>query len=193
MRDLRRRCPDAEVHTLHLDWDEPHTALLDHRVDAAVARPPFPTDHLDSTVLFDEQRVLDVPRFHLAGRQSVTLDDIADEPSSRLTDPDHNAYWRVDPRPDARPAPGGPLVEALEDKLELVAGGQVVAVMAAGVASNTLRQDLTTIPMKGMAPSQVVLATRANEVGPLMTAFGESARTHLTGRWASAAPGTRDR
>lgn len=42
VRDLRRRCPGAEVRTLHLDWSEPQTALLERRVDAAVARPPFP-------------------------------------------------------------------------------------------------------------------------------------------------------
>ena len=35
--DLRRQHPDAEVQTLHLAWNEPRAALLDHRVDAVVA------------------------------------------------------------------------------------------------------------------------------------------------------------
>ena len=30
VRDLRRQHPDADVHTLHLDWNEPRQALLDH-------------------------------------------------------------------------------------------------------------------------------------------------------------------
>jgi hypothetical protein len=34
VRELRHRHSDAEVRTLHLDWNEPRVALLDHRVDA---------------------------------------------------------------------------------------------------------------------------------------------------------------
>jgi len=64
MRDLRRQHPHAEVHTRHLEWNGVRTALLDCRVDAAVARLPFPTAQLYVTVLFQEPRVLVVPTFH---------------------------------------------------------------------------------------------------------------------------------
>ncbi len=131
VRALRHRHPDAWVQTMHLDWNEPRAALLDHRVDAAVTRLPFPTGQLHVTVLYDEPRVLLVPLDHrLAGKESVSLDDIADEPLPRLPDPAWNAFWRIDPRPDGRPAPDGPLVEDLEDKLELIADGQAVAIVA---------------------------------------------------------------
>ena len=81
MRELRHRYPDADVQTMHLDWNEPRQALLDHRVDAAVTRLPFPTDQLHVTILYDEPRALLVPLDHrLAGKERVTLDDIADEP-----------------------------------------------------------------------------------------------------------------
>src|SRR6202035_4492473 len=33
VRNLRHRHPDADLHTLHLAWNEPRAALLDHRVD----------------------------------------------------------------------------------------------------------------------------------------------------------------
>ncbi len=122
VRDLRRQHPDADVHTLHLDWNEPREALLGHRVDAAVTRLPIRTDGLHVTILYDEPRLLLVPLDHrLAGKESVTLGDIADEPIPRLPDPAWNAYWRIDPRPDGSPAPDGPFVEAIEDKLELIA------------------------------------------------------------------------
>jgi DNA-binding transcriptional LysR family regulator len=69
VRELRHRHPDADVQTLHLDWHEPREALLDHRVDAVVARLPFPTDQLHVTVLYDEPRALLVPLDHrLAGK-----------------------------------------------------------------------------------------------------------------------------
>ena len=105
VRDLRRRHPDADVHTLHLAWNEPRAALLDHRVDAVVTRLPFRTDRLHVTVLYDEPRVLLVPLDHrLAGKESVTLDDIADEPLPRVPDP---ALERLlAHRPPARRKPG---------------------------------------------------------------------------------------
>ena len=107
VRELRHRHPEADVQTLHLAWHDARQALLDHRVDAVVTRLPFATDQLRVTVLYDEPRVLLVPLDHrLAGKESVTLDDIADEPLPRLMgDPAWNAYWRVDPRPDGTPAP----------------------------------------------------------------------------------------
>ena len=182
VRQLRREHPDADVQTLHLDWNQPREALLDHRVDAVVTRLPIRTGGLHVTVLYDEPRVLLVPLDHrLAGKESVSIDDIAGEPIPRLPDPAWNSYWRIDPRPDGSPAPDGPLVEAIEDKNELIAAGQAVAVIPAGVAVGSPRPDLTTIPLDGVEPSHVVLATRAADRGRLVTAFRKCAQALLTG------------
>jgi DNA-binding transcriptional LysR family regulator len=182
VRQLRREHPDADVQTLHLDWNQPREALLDHRVDAVVTRLPLRTAGLHVTILYDEPRVLLVPLDHrLAGKESVSIDDIADEPIPRLPDPAWNAYWRIDPRPDGSPAPDGPLVEAIEDKNELIAAGQAVAVIPAGVAVGSPRPDLTTIPLDGVEPSHVVLATRAGDRGRLVTAFRKCAQALLGG------------
>jgi DNA-binding transcriptional LysR family regulator len=181
VRELRHRHPDADVHPLHLAWTERRAALLDHRVDATVTRLPFPTDQLHVTVLYDEPRVLLMPLDHrLAGKESVTLDDIADEPLLRVPDPAWNAFWRIDPRPDGSPAPDGPLAEALEDKLELIAAGQAMMI-SAGLRSHSLRPDLTTVPLHGVEPSHVVLATRAGDRNRLVAAFRKAAEAHLTG------------
>ena len=182
VRQLRREHPDADVQTLHLDWNQPREALLDHRVDAVVTRLPLRPAGLHVTILYDEPRVLLVPLDHrLAGKESVSIDDIADEPIPRLPDPAWNAYWRIDPRPDGSPAPDGPLVEAIEDKNELIAAGQAVAVIPAGVAIGSPRPDLTTIPLDGVEPSHVVLATRAGDRGRLVAAFRKCAQALLTG------------
>lgn len=183
VRELRNQHPDADVHTLHVAWNEPSAALLEHRVDAVVARLPFPTDQLHVTVLYDEPRVLLIPRDHrLAGKESITLDDIADEPLPRLPDPVWNAFWRIDPRPDGRPAPDGPLVEAVEDKFELIAAGQAAAIVSSGLRADLIRPDLTTVPLHGVEPSHVVLATRTDDHNRLVAAFRKSAHAHLTGR-----------
>jgi len=180
VRQLRRQHPDADVQTLHLGWNEPRAALLDHRVDVAVTRLPLATDGLHVTILYDEPRKLLVPSDHrLAGKESVTLDDIADEPIPKMPDPVWNAFWRVDPRPDGTPAPEGPLVDAIEDKNELIAAGLAVAIVPGGV--HDIRPDLIMIPLDDVAPSHVVIATRAGDRGRLVAAFSRAARECLTG------------
>jgi DNA-binding transcriptional LysR family regulator len=179
--ELRREHPDADVQVIHVGWDQARNALLDNRVDALVTRLPFPTDQLHVTVLYDEPRVLVVPRNHrLAGRESITLDDIADEPMPRVrdSDPAWNAFWRVDPRPDGRRAPDGPFIDALEDKFEVIAAGQAVAITA-GSHGVALRPDLTTIPLEGVEPSHVVVACRAGDRSRLVAAFRKLAEAYI--------------
>ncbi|ORW71703.1 LysR family transcriptional regulator [Mycobacterium saskatchewanense] len=182
VRAMRREHPDAEVQVTHLNWGQALDALLAHRVDAVVTRLPFPTDGLHVTVLYDEPRVLAVPIDHrLAGRDVVTLDDIADEPMPRVrnSDPAWSAYWRIDPRPDGRRAPDGPYIDALEDKFELIASGQAVAIVPA--IGGSIRPDITTVTLKDVEPCHVVLATRAGDRSRLVAAFRKLAESHLTG------------
>ena len=180
---MRREHPDADVQVMHLAWDKARNALLDHQVDAVVTRLPFPTDQLHVTVLYEEPRVLVVPLTHrLAGKESITLDDIADEPMPRIrdSDPAWSAFWRVDPRPDGRRAPDGPFIDALEDKFEVIAAGQAVAITAGGSQISALRPDLTTIPLEGVEPSHVVVACRADDRSRLVAAFRKLAGSHMT-------------
>jgi DNA-binding transcriptional LysR family regulator len=182
VRELRHRHPDADVKTLHLNWNEPREALLAHRVDAVVCRLPIRTDRLRVTVLYAEDRALLVGADHrLAGKESVSLDDIAGEPLPRVSDPAWNAYWRIDPRPDGTPAPDGPLIDAIEDKFELIATGQAVAIVPIESGVRGLRADLTAVPLNDVEPSHVVLATRAGDGNRLVAAFGKYAEAHLTG------------
>jgi DNA-binding transcriptional LysR family regulator len=112
---LRQTHPRAEIVLRRLDWWEPHLALLQHRVDVAVARLPFPTDGLDVTVMYVEPRVLVVPSgHHLAGRRSVSLDDFVGEPCAACPDPTGWASFGVPwtrraaiarPRPANSPEP----------------------------------------------------------------------------------------
>jgi hypothetical protein len=62
-----------------------------------------------------------------------------------------------------------------------VANGQAVGVVPAGDRRSTLHQDVTTVPIVGPEPYQVVLVTRADNPNPLIDDFRVAARTHLTG------------
>ncbi|WP_432924210.1 LysR family transcriptional regulator [Microbispora sp. CA-135349] len=189
VRNLRHKHPDADVRTLHLEWNEPREALLDRRVDAAITRLPLRTDDLRVTILYDEPKMLLVPVGHrLAGKESVTLDEIDGEPIPRFPDPEFDAYWRIDPRPGGRPAPGGPPVETIEDKLEYIAAGQAVAIVPAALHAAGIRPDLTAIPLHGVEPGHVVVATRAADRSRLVAAFRTSARDCLSGQGVTESP-----
>ncbi|HJP74034.1 MAG TPA: LysR substrate-binding domain-containing protein [Pseudonocardiaceae bacterium] len=180
VRELRRLHPQAQVRAVHLDFDRARAALVEHRVDAVVTRLPLSTQGLRVTILYDEQRAVLLPRGHrLAGREFVTLADIADEPLPRMLDPDYNAFWRIDPRPDGRRAPDGPLIKAIEDKFELIADGQIVAIVPRG--AHLARPDVVSVPLRGVDPVPVVLATRAGDNRRLLTAFRKCAEATLTG------------
>ncbi|MDT8912780.1 LysR substrate-binding domain-containing protein [Amycolatopsis sp. PS_44_ISF1] len=181
VRQLRHRHPEAEVQTLHLDWNGARAALLDRRADAVVTRRPLVPSGLVVTKLYDEPRVLLVPVGHrLAGRDSVTLDDLEGEPMPRFRDAAYDAYWRVDPRPGGHAAPDGPLVESLEDKIEHIAAGQAVSIVPAALYATGVRAGLTTVPLRGVEPSDVVVAVREDDFSPLVAAFREVAAERLS-------------
>ncbi|MBT0772207.1 LysR family transcriptional regulator [Kineosporia sp. J2-2] len=176
--EMRRRHPDSEIRATHVEWPDVPEALLGHRIDVAVARLPFPTAGLHVTVLYDERRAVLLPAGHrLASRESVSLDDIADEPIPRLADPESNAYWRIDPRPDGRRPPDGPLITGVEDKFEVVASGQAIAIVVA--APRPPRRDLVIVPLVDAPPSHVVIASREGDNSRLVSAFRKHAQSLL--------------
>ena len=65
-------------------------------------------------------------------------------------------------------------------KLECIAAGEAVAIVAAGLQVTNIRPGLTTIPLEGVEPAHVVLATRAGDNNRLLTDFRKIAKTHLT-------------
>ncbi|GAA3541804.1 LysR substrate-binding domain-containing protein [Amycolatopsis ultiminotia] len=182
VRELRHRYPDARISTRHLDWQEVH-ALPEHQVDALVARTPLPlpSDRFRVSVLYDEPRVLVMSRTHrLAGKDSVDLADLGDE--ELVSCSKSAAIWSVPRQFGPGPAPAGPGADdSFEDKIELVAEGHSVAILPSGDRRSTLREDLVTVPLEGIDPCQVVLATHADDRNPLVSAFREIARTQLVG------------
>ncbi|MFI5608011.1 LysR family transcriptional regulator [Amycolatopsis sp. NPDC051903] len=185
VRDLRGRHPRAEIGTRHLEcFDE--RAFAEGQVDVLVVRDPqfVPAGAARTTVLYEEPRMLVVPAGHrLAGRASVTPDDFA--PGESLVCP-HGGTRAIYPtdayrRSDPGPISAGPVYESFEDRLELVASGQAIAVLPVGDRRSSLRTDLATVPVRGVPASKVVVATRAGDPNPLVAGFVQAARATLTG------------
>lgn len=168
VRELRKRHPQADVRTVHLGWREVNPALHRHRVDLVVARRPFDEQGLEVLPVRTQGRALLVPRDHrLAGRRSVRLADFADEALVRYGQPEYDAFWRLDPRPDGSPAPDGPLADLRSDKLETVASGEALALAPAAPDLRPPRADLVAIPVDDVDPVVVALAVRSGETLPL--------------------------
>ncbi|MFB4266703.1 hypothetical protein [Nonomuraea sp. GTA35] len=54
------------------------------------------------------------------------------------------------PRPDGSPAPDGPVIQSVEDKLELIATDEPVAIAAVPPHLARFRPDITAIPLHGV-------------------------------------------
>ncbi|WP_070025750.1 LysR family transcriptional regulator [Streptomyces sp. F-1] len=176
VRELRRRYPDAEITTRHLSCRDVG-ALSDKRVDALIARAPLPLadDDVSTTPLYEEPRVLVVPRGHpLAGRASVTAEELAGEvvmPCAFET-ADWTSYRVL--------GADVPTVESYEDKLELVASGGAIAVLPVGDRRSSLRPDLLTVPVEGAPPSRVVMVSRKGDPNPMIRNLRLAAKAVLT-------------
>ncbi|MGV9801192.1 LysR family transcriptional regulator [Mycobacterium sp. NPDC003449] len=182
--DLRRRRPKADIGTRHLECKDGR-ALTDGTVDVLVARDPLLEvgDGTRITVLYEEPRMLVVPTGHrLAGRASVTTDDFAGEDficphgGARSIYPT-DTYRLSDPGPIS----AGPVGETFQDRLELIASGQAIAVIPVGDRRTSLRPDLVTVPVEDFPASKVMVATRAGDPNPLVDDFVKSARANLSG------------
>ncbi|MGW3109291.1 LysR family transcriptional regulator [Streptomyces sp. NPDC001100] len=164
VRELRRRHPDAAIATRHLSCRDVG-ALSDKGVDALIARTPLPlaADNVSTTLLYEEPRMLVVPRSHpWADRASVTAEELADEEAApcAFETQDWTSYRIL--------GAGVPPIESYEDKLELVASGRAIAVLPVGDRRSSLRPDLVTVPIEGAPPSRVVLVGRKGDPNPMI-------------------------
>ncbi|GAB2682015.1 LysR family transcriptional regulator [Nocardia goodfellowii] len=184
VRDLRNRFPGAHIRTRHLSSQDAG-ALLNRQVDALVIRAPLPipADDLAVTTLYTEPVVALMSSAHrFAGKESVAATDLWPEPLVGCIGmgKDWIGFWRLEPRANGAPAPVGPtLADTYDDKLEAIAEGSAIAVVPAGDRRFTLRPDVVAVAVDGAGPSQVVVASRADETNPLVAEFVNSAANLL--------------
>ncbi|MCU7822183.1 LysR family transcriptional regulator [Kitasatospora sp. DSM 101779] len=176
VRELRRRYPDAEVTTRYLSCRD-LGALSDKRVDALIARAPLPltADDVFTTPLYEEPRMLVVPRGHpLADRPSVTAEELAGEEAAPcpFETPDWTSYRIL--------GADVPPIESYEDKIELVASGRAIAVLPVGDRRSSLRPNLVTVPIEGAPSNQVVLVSRKDDPNPMIRNLRLVAKAVLT-------------
>lgn len=96
----------------------------------------------------------------LAGRESITLADLADEPvivPEVVVSEAVMRHWLAEPRPDGRTAVRGPAAQRIEDRLMLVARGRGVWLAPEPLSRYFPMPKVTWRPVTDAAPSELAL------------------------------------
>lgn len=173
---FQARHPECHVSFREIQLTDPFGLLRAGEIDIAVLWLPVREPDLSvGPVLLSEGTVLAVASGHpLAERESVSLEDLADEVvvQSALPLPD---YWVdvLSPRftPSGRPIRRGPRISTNEESLAAVASGQAVAPAAESDARYFQRPGITYVPFRDAPAQQWAPVWRAADETALIRAF----------------------
>ncbi|UOZ03489.1 LysR family transcriptional regulator [Amycolatopsis sp. WQ 127309] len=175
VRLLRARHPGLDVRMLRTGWHDQVEVLRDGRADVGAVRLPIDRTGLAVVPLYAEPRVAVVASGHrLAGKDSVRVADLAED--HLLQDPDAVPEWRdvaLELRAGTHRAV--PVIHSVEEKLELVAGGEGIAVIPASTADFYTRPGVEVLPVEDLGPNQVAAAWPAARGTVLVREFAEAA------------------
>lgn len=186
VRLLRERHPGLDVRMLRTGWHDQVEVLHDARADVGIVRLPIDPAGLEIRPLYTEPRLVMVASSHrLAGKETVQVVDLTAD--HLLQDPDAVPEWRdiaVEMRTgERRPVPA---IHSVEEKLELVAGGQGIAVIPASTANFYTRADVEAIPVEDLGPNHVAAAWPTGRTTGLVEEFVDAATTLLPEQEARA-------
>lgn len=162
---FRKRHPKVALSTRHFDFGDPTGGLLTGETDVAIVRPPFRSSVLKLLVIASEPRYVALAESHrLAGRTSITFDEIADEPWIEVdeSDPVWCAFWRLTAL-RTQPLQVGANGRSLEDLLEAARSRQAIGLVAESVARAQPWPQLTFVKVEDVPPSDVAIAWRIDQ------------------------------
>ncbi|GAA3383906.1 LysR family transcriptional regulator [Cryptosporangium minutisporangium] len=173
--EFARRHPQVVVQPARFDWGGEVPALREGLVDVAfVWLPADLGDGIDHEVVLVEPRVVGMAAAHrLAGRETLSLADIGDEPLmwTRRAPRAWIDWWAVNPRPDGRSPVWGPENDNVEEMLETVAAGAAICIAPTSMADFYSRPDLAWRPLLDAEPLRVAIAWPANSTSRLVGEF----------------------
>ncbi|MGR6915469.1 LysR family transcriptional regulator [[Actinomadura] parvosata] len=175
------RHPDAEVQVIEFHFSDPFTALRSGEADLQLMWLPVREPDLAvGPVVLTEGRVLAVAETSdLAGRTSVSMEDLADRP---VLDPgtDGPSYWFEGmlpaSTPSGAPIPRGPRVRTFHEALALIAAGRIVSPLNAHVNRYYTYPGIVYLPIHDAPPTEWALVRRSASQTPLVRAFVRAAR-----------------
>ena len=175
VRLLRARHPGLDVRMLRTGWHDQVAVLRDGRADVGIVRLPIDRTGLAVVPLYTEPRVAVVASGHrLAGKNSVRIADLAED--HLLLDPDAVPECR-DVAVELRTGThrGVPVIHSVEEKLELVAAGEGIAIIPASTADFYTRTGVEVLPVEDLGPNHVAAAWPAARGGVIVREFADAA------------------
>jgi DNA-binding transcriptional LysR family regulator len=162
---FREQHPGITVRIHEADFTDPTIGLRTGLVDVALTRAPFDDTGIATQVLRSDPMAAvlrtDDP---LAGRESLTLADLADRSWFQLpegTDPLWRAYWNGSRDSDRE----GPIVRTVHECIQSVLWNGTVGISP---IPHEVPVGLTMVPLRDMPPSHLVLAwSSANRTPPI--------------------------
>jgi DNA-binding transcriptional LysR family regulator len=173
VRALTDRHPDLQVELVRTTWVDQVEVLRDGRADVSIVRLPIDARGLRLQPMYTDPRVVALRADHrLAGKESVTIADLADE--HLLQDPDAVPEWRdIAVELMEGTSPGYPHFSSVEEKLEHVAAGRGIAIIPASTAMYYNRPDVTHLPVEDLGPNHVSLAWIASRRSRAIAEFAD--------------------
>ncbi|MER5303042.1 LysR family transcriptional regulator [Streptomyces lasiicapitis] len=187
--------PDAELILRQVGWEDATAGLADGGSDVAYVWLPLPEPHrYGHVVVAEESRHVALPADHrLAGRDTVAMDDLLDEPFLALPESAGplRDYWLAPEARAGRPVRIGAVIHSPDETYEALVDGRGVCLLAAGNAPLLTRGDVVTRPVAGVSPSRLALAWRADDTRPPVRGYARAAaqvaaRTEVSPRATSA-------
>jgi DNA-binding transcriptional LysR family regulator len=167
--------PSARLLVRQIPWDDPTAGLAaegPNRTDAAFVWLPVPApDRYEWLTVATEPRLLALPDTHpLAARDTIDIADLLDEPFLALppSSAELREYWLATEARRGHPPTIGAEVANAEETVEALTAGLGVCLIAAGNAPLIVRDGITTRPVTGVAPSELVVAWRRGDHRPLL-------------------------
>ncbi|SDU62584.1 LysR family transcriptional regulator [Jiangella alkaliphila] len=178
---FRRGNPGCDLEIREIHFSDPFGPLRSEQADVVVLwRPVREPDLTVGPTVFTVGRVLAVAAGHeLAGRASVSLEDLADhvriDPAGRFPD-----YWleALLPAhtPSGRPVPRrGPRPRTVHEILTLVAAGECVTPIGAQASLYAAHPGVCFVPIHDAPPTEWALVWRTSAQTPLIRAFAGAA------------------
>ncbi|MFJ9824892.1 LysR family transcriptional regulator [Streptomyces sp. NPDC101160] len=178
---LRTHHPEITVEVCEVPLSDPYGMLRKGEFDVQLTDFPVREDDLTrGPTLLVEDRVLAVAAGHpLAGRNGVTLEDLAGMPLLTIAG-DIPEYWREHRlptrTPSGRPIGQGPSVTNFQEALTLVGGGKGALLTGAHIALYYGRPGISYVPVEGDTPLGYGLMWRSGGGTRAIELFGRMTR-----------------
>lgn len=162
VREFERVRPEASLRLQEFDFSDPSAGLRDGKVNCGIIRPPVGVDDIDIVEIAHEKCVACLPIGHRLGEmQTVTLEDILDEPIIAATAPGiWRDYWLANDYRHNRPANVTFEASTVESELQAVASGKGISITAESTAKYYSRPGVVFKTIADMPDCVMAIAYR---------------------------------